>query len=418
MVLPPSWTKVANVPLGSYAVDTDAHDSGIELLRRQAICIDIGEVVSTPDGDRYTPSRVSTSNPLPTSAALVPDSEVKALLYDYNGDPITTLNPVPTEIIGTPDINLVSILGQAPALNSGIATAGTIRVSQATDIPVLTNNRDGSGNSLESTLNAPGALSRALIQAVKYGYDPFGPTNIPGVGAANALTVSSGGYEMIEFTISGTHVGAAVAFQINYDNPGTNWTSLSCYYRYFDGQSSSVSGTNMRQTFRAYPQGLPFRLILNALTSGAVSIEAKLYRFWPWTPSSRVWGSVKVSGSIGTYPIDVFKAHTEPHTIDFTNVAAGAGAYVYVGTITEGNWFSVSSTNLLNCDLLVSLDGGSTSAFVMPRFDPTTGCGGDPFAKPYINNGFSVEVGNDIYVAYINAAPTQGNWYISGDFGT
>ena len=52
--------KVANNPLGSYPVDVDRQADG---STRQAVAIDIGTVA----GDEYTPSRVSASNPLPTT---------------------------------------------------------------------------------------------------------------------------------------------------------------------------------------------------------------------------------------------------------------------------------------------------------------------------------------------------------------
>lgn len=143
---------VANSPVGTYnvAVDKDAQQNG-----RQAVGLDFGEVV----GGVWVPRPVTEADPLPTTAALVPDSEVKALLYDYLGNPITALNPTfaqvtngagaaavniqdggnsitvdgTVSITANSSVNVAQIAGTATAVNAGNADNGTQRVILATD---------------------------------------------------------------------------------------------------------------------------------------------------------------------------------------------------------------------------------------------------------------------------------------------
>lgn len=82
----PESQKVDNNLLASYkvAVDKDTND-----IERQLVGLDFGTV----DGNGvWTPSRVSASNPLPTSAAIVDGAKVQGLYADAS---LSLSNPIP-----------------------------------------------------------------------------------------------------------------------------------------------------------------------------------------------------------------------------------------------------------------------------------------------------------------------------------
>lgn len=297
--------------------------------------------------------------------------------------------------------------GQARALlydSAGNAIASANTTPGGSDRGAVTRSfsylYDSLGNALTSVITAPALLARALVNTPIYNYNSVGPLTLSSAGTSQ--TISSGDYEMVEFTLSGTHTNAGLIFELNYDGPsgGTNWTSTPAYYRYLDSSASSVFGTNLKHSFRLNTYGLPFRIRCTSIASGSVTINAKLWRTAPYTFNQRVWGSVtaSVSGQVETSPYSKAKTFFEGGNLDFVSIPNSPGTFY----TTSNKGYMIHLANTTDVELGYSLDGGNSYHFI-PSDDT------DMLNLMDIGGDFDASTNIEVYYPG-PAAPTRGRF--------
>jgi len=297
---------VANSPIGSYqvAVDKDAQNND-----RQAVGIDIGDVTAGV----WTPSRVSSSNPLPVTAALSPGTtvdvgtitgpvalptgaatEAKQTQPGVDIGDVTInntgANPVPT--------NLAQVAGTATAVNAGNASAGTQRVVLATDQSFPFAGAVGSTTIPPNTIQIGGEDQFNFLR--KYGVDGNGSAitvqqkfstnnriyhiqnrteiNISTVTTGGAVSLNTSGIVVVQMATSfvsvaltGVHTGLSVEFQVLPTLSGT-WKTCSLLNQETGVYETGFSGaTNVNNVWKGELRGYAFQISVTAIASGSVT---------------------------------------------------------------------------------------------------------------------------------------------------
>jgi hypothetical protein len=217
----------------------------------------------------------------------------------------------------------------------------------------------------------------------------------------------------VEFTISGTHTGVTLVFELNTDGPsgGTTWSSTSCYYRHTEASTTAVGGANIKYSFRINTGGLPFRIRCSAIATGSVTINAKLWRV-PWIQySQRVWGTVNAScsGVVQTVPTSGYKVYWEGGSIAAASIGGPGTGGATLMYVTSNQCYEHRIANSTEVSILYSVDGGGVWSSLAP---------GEKETINILNDlGGWIDSGTEIYVAYESTAPLLGEvWYRAGFF--
>jgi len=268
--------KVANNPLGSYPVDVDRTATGDT---RQAVAIDIGEVV----GDAYTPSRVSASNPMPTSISgtiPLPTDAATATNQTVQNANLVTLTDA-SSLDGFSSGNRVNHMGiYDPFLPGWVAWNGGL--IQSGNWSVRT--QDGAGNALTSSTSAPSGSERGLhvrqVGAASSSIEAPEITTGSITTVVDNVTVALAGRQSVMLQIAGTYSLFNGTFELSIDNGANYHVVQGCLLN----ANTIVTATgSLSSTLRAYEFSVNgathFRLRRTALSSGTVNVTVSASYF-------------------------------------------------------------------------------------------------------------------------------------------
>jgi len=290
---------------------------------------------STPDAAAGNPIDITTV----TTGAGVVDRQVVAL-----GDPAAN-NKVAVTAAGALSDNLVQVAGATVDVNSGLKSAGTLRVVLATDQPALTN----------KLLVTPDSVALPANQSVNAAQ--FGGTNVvTGVGASGAgiprVTVSNDSSLAANQSVNINQVGGAAVTEGQKTMAASvpvvlasDQTTLPAVAEIraatLHVTATAAVNTALTLTLPAAGAGLfhyitsiqwvkLYAVIGTANAAGVLITSTNL-------PGNPVWTTEQAAGTLGTAPVVINYQPTTPLKSSVANTATTIVAPLQAQTIWRGN---------------------------------------------------------------------------------